>query len=195
MIKLPTKEELRNIIIEKKKLVIISVLLLVTGVLGVFIFTGVINTPLTDPLTSFQAPTYIPEGYVSMGNNSTHGVDKSYTYANEGNGNYFVVAAVKDLNQSEYGELTDDQISEEMEGTKTVNEEMVVNGHPVNFKMISMDFMGMSMNMFQATWLCPETGLHIIATGKINNNEKENIKKMVQSIQCHTPKKSFFWEN
>jgi len=185
MLKLPSKEELKDVLIEKK--LVILVILVFIGVISAAVFLGVINTPLTDPMASFQAPTYIPEGYVKMENTTTAGVDKSYTFVDEKNGNYFVVAAIKDLNKSEYSELAGDQLFDEMGGMKTVKEEMTVEGHPVDFKIVSMDIMGISMNMFHVTWTCTQTGLHIIATGKIGAN-KENMKKMVQSIQCHTEK-------
>lgn len=167
-------------------------LLLVTVLLGICIFTGTINTPLNDQLTSFKAPDYIPDGYVSEANNSTNSVDKSFTFADRKNNNYFIVAAVKDMNKSEYHELMDDSsASEQMEGMKTTAENITISGHPVTFRILTMDFMGMTMNMFHVTWSCPQTGLNIVATGKIEANETENMKKMITSIQCHTNKQNW----
>ena len=181
---------MKDFLIEKKKWMIL-VILVILGVLGVGVFTGIINTPLTDPLAGFQGPIYVPEGYVSMENNSTANVDKSFTYADK-NDNYFIVAAVKDVDKSEYGELMNDSFaSEEMEGLKTVKEEILVDGHPVTFKILNMDFMGMQMNMFHATWTCPQSGLNMVATGEIGANETETMKKMVASVQCHQEKQSW----
>lgn len=191
MIKVPTKEEIKFLMRQKKFLVIISILAVLLSVLGVVVFTGAINTPLTDPLAGFQAPIYIPDGYVNVANNSTAGVDKSFTYADKKNGDYFVVAAVKDMNKSEYSELMNEQLSEQIEGVKTTSENMTVNGHPVTFRMMSMDLMGMQMNMFQATWTCTQNNLNIVTTGNIKANEKEAIQKMITSIKCHTEKQEW----
>lgn len=188
--KLPRKDQLRDFLIEKKKWMIL-IILVVLGVLGACIFIGVINTPLTDPLTSFQAPSYVPEGYVSEVNNSTTGVDKSFTFTNENKGSYFIVAAIKDTNKSEYSELVQSSLYEETEGVKKVDEEIVVDGHSVKFNMLSIDLMGMHLNMFHASWICPQTGLNIVTAGQINPDETENMKKMITTIQCHTEKQKW----
>ena len=80
-----------------------GVLLLLLSMVGVCIFMGVIITSINDPLTSFQAPKYVPGDYVSANNNSTS-IDKAF-YFKDNEMDQFMVAAIKDTNQSQLTEL------------------------------------------------------------------------------------------
>ena len=172
----------------KKKLIGLGLLLLLLGVVSsVGIFMGLVNTPFTDSLSSFQAPTYIPGSYVSANNNSTN-YDKAF-YFKDNETNQFMVAAIKDTNQSQLTELKNPL--PENNNMSIVNENINVHGHTAVFQTLKMDFMGLTMNLFHASWTCNQTGLQIVVMGKMKDNETEEMKKMVQSVICHHEKETW----
>ena len=154
---------------------------------------GVIETPLTDSLASFQAPTYIPGSYMSASNNSTN-YDKAF-YFKDNETNQFMVGAIKDTNQSQLTELQnplkqDNRVAINQNITIT-DQNITVSGHQVVFQTLKMDFMGLTMNIFHASWTCNQTGLQIVVMGKMKDNETEEMKKMATSITCHHEKKGW----
>ncbi len=166
----------------KNKFICLVLLLLVISVVGVIM--GVFKTPLNDPLNSFQAPQYVPEGYVSVSNNSTAS-DKAFYYK-DNEMNQFMVAAIKDTDKSQLTELEPPLTG--MGNMIVVNESMNIHGHDIIFQTLKMDFMGSSMNLFHTSWACDQTGLKIVVIGKMKDNETEKMKKMTQSILCHHEK-------
>lgn len=186
----PSKDELGRIFGKKENLIKFAVVILVFGVIAsTLVFTGLIKTPLTDPLKSFEAPSYIPDGYVCSNNNSTSN-EQAYTFTDK-SGHMFIVAAVKNMNNSELSELTEPLNDSSIDGMNVTNENIIVEDHPVVFQTIGMEFMGANFNIIRVTWFCNETGLTIMTTGTIEKNETEEMKKMIQSIQCHPTKKSW----
>ncbi len=112
---------------------------------------------------------------------------------------------VKDTNKEE---LTD--LFHPFEGDPiTINQtkaNMTVNGHTVLFEVHSMDMnmkeltAGISalngytaenftFTKFHSEWHCEKSNLTYVATGFVMYNQVDEMKKMIQSIDCHQNKK------
>ena len=161
----------------------LGMLLLLLSIVGVCIFVGIIETLFSDSLTNFQKPVYIPEGYVSSNNDSTSN-DKAF-YFKDNETNQFMVAAIKNTNQSKLTELQNP-----LTNPLTENKNINVNGHNITFQTLKMDFMGLHMNLFHASWTCNTTGLTIIVMGKMKDNETEEMKKNENIYNMPPPKRT-----
>lgn len=175
------RESLMRFLSGKK--VLLSLILIIISVLGLCIFTGVISTPWMDSLSCFDGPSYLPEGYLNVDNNTTN-VDKTFVFQ-DNVGDSFMVGATNDLQKSELEPLKTPFEKDISHHLDLKEENLSVNGHMVVFQVLSVNFMFLNRNIFSASWFCNQTGLTVFVVGSMGSKDKSEMKKMVQSIQCH----------
>ena len=177
------------------KILIISSIFIVAGAVLFTVFGD------TYKFTDFNGPKYIPSNYNATDNQTTNN-ERIFEY--NGNGTFWA-GVVKETNKEE---LTD--LFHPFEGDPaTINqtkENITVNGHTVLFEVHSMDMnmkeltagisalngytvQNFTFSKFHSEWHCEKSNLTYVATGFVMYNQIDEMKKMVQSVDCHQNKK------
>jgi hypothetical protein len=112
---------------------------------------------------------------------------------------------VKETNKEELTDLFH-PFDEDPSTINQTKENITVNGHTVLFEVHSMNmnmkeltagipsFCGYNVqnftfSKFHAEWHCEKSNLTYVTTGFVTINQIDEMKKMVQSIECHQNKK------
>ncbi|SCG86033.1 hypothetical protein [Methanobacterium congolense] len=184
--------------LKKKILVFVVIIAVIITVYAIFW-----GHALYRPFEDFKGPVYIPKGY-NLTDNLTTDNERIFEYS--GNGTFWV-GLIKDPNKKELNE-TLNPFADDSQNINETNEIITVNGHNVTFKVheMSIDMQEITsdipilskytmptikMAKFQAKWYCEETNLTYVAIGFVTSDQLEEMKKMIESIQCH-PEKSLF---
>lgn len=184
--------------LKKKILVFVVIIAVIITVYAIFW-----GHALYRPFEDFKGPVYIPKGY-NLTDNLTTDNERIFEYS--GNGTFWV-GLIKDPNKKELNE-TLNPFADDSQNINETNETITVNGHNVTFKVheMSIDMQEITsdipilskytmptikMAKFQAKWYCEETNLTYVAIGFVTSDQLEEMKKMIESIQCH-PEKSLF---
>lgn len=175
-----------------KKRLILLVLIVFIAVMALLSITGETFT-----FTSFNGPSYVPSGYNNT-NNHTNDNERLFEYS--GNGTFWV-GAVKNTSSKDLNDLFH-PFDEDPSYLNQTKENITVNGHNVLFEIHSMDINvkemakgisqlnnydmpELSLAKFSASWYCEKSKLTFVAVGMVTKNQTEDMKKMVESIQCH----------
>jgi hypothetical protein len=144
---------------------------------------GLVEMPSISPTICVEKPEYVPDGYVSVVNNTTD--DKKVFIYEDNENNHFIVAGAKDLNKTHLEKLNEPFHDVGSNSTKLTEEQLNINGHPAVFQVMTVEFTGLKAQMFHVSWYCKNEKLNMFATGTMKLNEAQKMKKMVQSIKCH----------
>ena len=161
-----------------KKIIIIILMLTVTGV----ILLGLYGDIVSNPFEEFKGPSYLPETY-NYSDNLTDDNERILEY--KGNGTFYSMV-IKDPNNVNLKNLTN-VFEEDPDSVNRTSENITVNGHKVVFEMIEMSLpqFGISLAKFQTTWYCDKTHLTYNTIGIVTSSQKDEMKKMIMSIECH----------
>jgi hypothetical protein len=179
-----------------KKRLILLVLIVVVALMALISVTGE-----TFKFSSFNGPSYVPSGYNNT-DNHTNGNERLFEYS--GNGTFWV-GVVKNTSSTDLNDLFH-PFDEDPTYLNQTKENIMVNGHTVLFEVHSIDINmeemakgitqlnncnmpELSLAKFSASWYCEKSHLTFVAVGMITKNQTEDMKKMVESIQCHQNKK------
>ena len=149
----------------------------------------------------FDGPKYIPADYNTTNNQTT---DNERIFEYNGNGTFWV-GVVKDINKEDLSDLLN-PFKEDPPTIKQTKENITVTGHSVLFEVHTMEMNmkemtsnisslsgynipNLSLSKFNAEWHCEKSNLTYVATGFVTANQLDEMKKMVQSIECHANKK------
>lgn len=175
-----------------KKRLILLVLIVFIAVMALLSITGETFT-----FTSFNGPSYVPSGYNNT-NNHTNDNERLFEYS--GNGTFWA-GAVKNTSSTELNDLFH-PFDEDPNYLNQTKENITVNGHKVLFEVHTMninvkemangisqlnnyDMPELSLAKFSASWYCEKSNLTFVTVGMVTKNQTEDMKKMVESIQCH----------
>jgi len=175
-----------------KKGLILLVLIVFVVLIALLSVTGE-----TFKFSSFNGPSYVPSGY---NNTDNHTNDNERLFEYSGNGTFWV-GVVKNTSSTDLKDLFH-PFDEDPSYLNQTKENITVNGHTVLFEVHSMDINvkemakgisqlnnydvpELSLAKFSASWYCEKSHLTFVAVGMITKNQTEDMKKMVESIQCH----------
>lgn len=150
-------------------------------IIGLIIIGTAFSGCISDPLASFQGPSYIPANYHNTKNNTTD-TGKLFFYQGKGQLDFFAVAAAKDPNQEILKNITNSINNTPSTNVKNTNEILTVDGKQVTLNIKTIKILGASISTFVATW-SSNSGLTVASAGMVPTNDLPEIKKMLQSIK------------
>ncbi len=150
-------------------------------IIGLIIIGTAFSGCISDPLASFQGPTYIPTNYHNTKNNTTD-TGKLFFYQGKGQLDFFAVAAAKDPNQEILKNITNSINNTPSTNIKNTNEILTIDGKQVTLNIKTIKILGASISTFVATW-SSNSGLTIASAGMVPTSDLPEIKKMLQSIK------------
>lgn len=153
-------------------------------VLIILLITVSISGCVSDPVTDFSGPSYVPSDYTNTRNNTTDNT-KIMVYQGPAQLNLFMVAAVKDPNQEYINNISNQFGSNKSEYIQKSNESLDVNGHQIEMKIETISLFGTSISTFQSVWYCDKVRLTYATMGIVPTRDLEEMKNMTKSIQCH----------
>jgi hypothetical protein len=191
---------------KKQEFIKLSLIKKVIPVLLLVVVVGVIFVSIGGDMflfSSFNGPSYIPDGYNNSANQTTDN-ERIFEYSGDG---IFYVGVVKNTSKENLKELFH-PFDEDSKDIKETEENIRVNGHTVLFKVHIMEIKmtelsngisklknqavpNISFVKFHATWYCEKSHLTYVTTGIATNTQMDEMKKMVQSIECHQNKKDW----
>ena len=150
-------------------------------IIGLIIIGTAFSGCISDPLASFQGPSYIPANYHNTKNNTTD-TGKLFFYQGKGQLDFFAVAAAKDPNQEILKNITNSINNTPSTNVKNTNETLTIDGKQVTLNIKTIKILGASISTFVATW-SSNSGLTIASAGMVPTSDLPEIKKMLQSIK------------
>ncbi len=153
-------------------------------IIGLIVFATALSGCTSDPLASFQGPSYVPANYHNTQNNSTDS-GKLFFYQGKAPLNFFAVAGAKDSNQAMLKNITDSINNTPSQDIQKTSETLTIDGNQVTLNIQTIKILGASLSTFVATWNCPNSGLTIASAGMVPTSDLPEMKRMLQSIKCH----------
>lgn len=150
----------------------------------ILIVTVSISGCVSDPVSDFTGPSYVPSDYTNTRNNTTDN-GKVMIYRGPAALNLFMVGAVKDPNQDYYKNMSSQFVYNQSEYAQKSSETLMVNGHHIEMKIETISIFGTYISNFHSIWYCDKTGLTYATLGIVPTSDLEEMKNMTQSIQCH----------
>ena len=151
-------------------------------IVGLIVFATALSGCTSDPLASFQGPSYIPANYHLIKNNTTDN-GKMFVYQGKGQLNFFAVAVAKDPNQAMLKNISGSINNTPSQNIQISNETLTVNGQQITLNIQTIKILGASVSTFVTTWTYPNTGLTVGSAGMVPTSDLSEMKKMLQSIK------------